>query len=64
MRLVRAADVFFLTQDMMNRANTTHHLEASKPDLVIRPAVAHLNTLQKVDARAIIKIGEEAVEAA
>ena len=64
MRLVRAADVFFLTQDMMNRANTTHHLEVSKPDLIIRPAVAHLNTLQRVDARAIIKVGEEAVEAA
>ncbi|WKZ42740.1 MAG: patatin-like phospholipase family protein [Anaerolineales bacterium] len=63
-RLVRAADVFFLTQDMMNRANTKHYLDISKPDLIIRPAVAHLNTLEKVDMRAVAKKGDEAIDAA
>lgn len=62
-RLVRALDVFFLTQDMMNRANTKYHLEISKPDLIIRPSVAHLNTLEKVNVRAIAKRGDEAIDA-
>jgi NTE family protein len=62
-RLVRALDVFFLAQDMMNRANTKYHLEMSKPDLIIRPSVAHLNTLEKVDVGAIAKKGDEAIDA-
>ncbi len=62
MRLVRALDAFFLVQDMMNRAHTKYHLEKAKPDLIIRPAVAHLNTLEKVDVRAIAQKGEEAID--
>lgn len=62
-RLARIVDIFFLTQDMMNRANTNYHLAHSKPDLIIRPPVAHLNTLEKVDMRAIAEKGDEAIDA-
>jgi NTE family protein len=63
LRFVRALDVFFLSQDMMMRALTKFHLEKEPPDLIIRPAVAHLNTLQPADAQYLIERGEQAVDA-
>lgn len=63
LRFVQALDVFFLSQDMMMRALTKYHLEKEVPDLIIRPAVAHLNTLQPADAHYLIERGEEAVDA-
>lgn len=63
LRLVQALDVFFLSQDMMMRALTKFHLEKEAPDLIIRPAVAHLNTLQPAAAHYLIERGEEAVDA-
>ncbi len=63
LRFVQALDVFFLSQDMMMRALTKFHLEKEAPDLIIRPAVAHLNTLQPADARYLIEQGEQAVDA-
>ena len=63
LRFVQALDVFFLSQDMMMRALTKYHLEKEAPDLIIRPAVAHLNTLQPADAHYLIEMGEAAVEA-
>lgn len=62
LRFVQALDVFFLSQDMMMRALTKFHLEKESPDLIIRPAVAHLNTLQPAEARYLIEQGELAVE--
>lgn len=63
LRFVQALDVFFLSQDMMMRALTKFHLEKDPPDLIVRPAVAHLNTLQPAEARYLIQKGEEAVNA-
>lgn len=63
LRFVQALDVFFLSQDMMMRALTKFHLEKEPPDLIIRPAVAHLNTLQPADAQYLIERGEQAVDA-
>ncbi len=63
LRFVQALDVFFLSQDMMMRALTKFHLDKEAPDLIVRPAVAHLNTLQPADAHYLIERGEEAVEA-
>ncbi|MCC6299906.1 MAG: patatin-like phospholipase family protein [Anaerolineales bacterium] len=62
-RFVQAMDVFFLSQDMMMRALTKFHLDKEAPDLIIRPAVAHLNTLQPAAAHDLIERGKEAVEA-
>ena len=63
LRFVQAMDVFFLSQDMMMRALTKFHLEKDPPDFIIRPAVAHVNTLEPVSAHEMIKKGEEAVTA-
>jgi hypothetical protein len=63
LRVVQALDNLLLSQDMMMRALTTYHLEKEKPDLIIRPAVAHLNTLETVIVHDVIRRGEEAVDA-
>jgi len=64
MRYVRALDVIFLSQDMLNRAVTKYHLEMDKPEVIIRPQVSHLNALERVDVREVARKGEKAVEAA
>jgi NTE family protein len=64
LRLVRAVDVFLLSQDMLNRAITKHNLDSSKPDLIIRPDVAHLYTLDTGYVTEIALEGDMAVRKA
>ena len=61
MRLIRALDVFLLSQDMLNRAITKYNLDVSRPDLIIRPDVAHLYTLDKGYVTEIALKGDQAV---
>jgi NTE family protein len=62
-RYVQALDVFLRSLDIANRAVTEYRLEVDKPEIVLRPRVADIATLQRVDVHAVAKKGEEAVEA-
>jgi len=61
LRFVRAIDILLLSQDMLNRAITKHNLDSSKPDLIIRPNVAHLYTLDTGYVTEIALEGDSAV---
>lgn len=63
LRFMQALDVLLLSQDMMMRALTKLHLEKEPPDLIIRPAVEHLNMLQPASTHDLIARGENAVDA-
>ncbi len=64
LRIVQAVDVFLLSQDMLNRAITKHNLDLSKPDLILRPDVANLYTLDRGYVTEIALKGDQAVRAA
>ncbi len=64
LRVVQAIDIFLLSQDMLNRAITKHNLDRSKPDLIIRPDVAHLYTLDTGYVTEIALEGDSAVRRA
>lgn len=61
LRSVQAIDIFLLSQDMLNRAITKHNLDRSKPDLILRPNVAHLHTLDTGYVTEIALEGDSAV---
>jgi NTE family protein len=57
-------DVFSRSLDITARAMTQYRLEVDRPEVIIRPQVLHIDTLDIVDVREVAKLGEEAVEAA
>ena len=60
----QALDVFLRSLDMINRAVTEYRLEVDKPELILRPAVTHIDILDRVDVHEIARLGDEVVEAA
>ena len=64
MRYGQALDVFMRSFDIVTRAVTEYRLEADKPDVIIRPQVTSINTLDRVDVHEVVQKGEEAVDAA
>lgn len=60
----RAFDIFVRSVDIGGRAVAEYRLAADKPDVIIRPMVANIQTLDRVDVREVARLGEEAVEAA
>ncbi|MGC8857199.1 MAG: patatin-like phospholipase family protein [Anaerolineae bacterium] len=63
-RLAQAAEVFLRSVEIGSRAVTEYRLAVDRPDVVIRPKVGHIQVLQRVDVRAVARLGEEAAEAA
>lgn len=63
MRYDTVWDVFSRSLDITARAVTQYRLEADRPDVIIRPQVADIDTLDVVDVRDVVKRGEAAVEA-
>lgn len=57
-------DIFSRSLDITSRAVTQYRLEVDRPEILIRPQVYDIDTLQVVDVREVAKRGEEAVEAA
>lgn len=49
--------------DMVTRAVTEYRLEVDKPDIIIRPQVNDIDTLDRVDVHEVVRKGEEAVDA-
>ncbi|HLO30580.1 MAG TPA: patatin-like phospholipase family protein [Anaerolineales bacterium] len=64
MRYASVWDVFTRSLDITSRAVTQYRLEMDRPEVIIRPQVLEIDTLDIVDVHEVAKKGEEAVEAA
>ncbi len=62
MRYGLMLDVYLRSMDIINRAVTDYRLELDKPDVIIRPRVGNIDTLDIINVREVIKIGEQAVD--
>jgi NTE family protein len=63
MRYGQALDVFLRSFDIVTRAVTEYRLEVDKPDVIIRPRVTDIDTLDRVNVREVVQKGEEAADA-
>lgn len=57
-------DIFSRSLDITSRAMTQYRLEVDRPEIIIRPQVHEIDTLDVVDVREVARLGEAAVEAA
>ncbi len=64
MRYDSVWDIFSRSLDITSRAMTQYRLEVDRPEVIIRPQVYEIDTLDVVDVREVAKRGEAAVEAA
>jgi NTE family protein len=64
MRYDSVWDVFSRSLDITSRAVTQYRLEMDRPEVIIRPQVYEIDTLDVVDVHEVARKGEEAVEAA
>jgi len=64
LRYTQALDVFSRSLDLVTRALTEYRLAVDKPEIILRPQVTEIDTLDRVDVHEVVKKGEEAVEAA
>lgn len=55
-------DIFSRSLDITSRAVTQYRLEVDRPEIIVRPQVYDIDTLDVVDVRQVAKKGEEAVE--
>ena len=62
MRYALALDTFMRSLDIIGRAMTHYRLEVDQPDVIIRPRVTEIDTLDRVDVHTVVQKGEEAVE--
>ena len=62
MRYGLMLDVYLRSMDIVNRAMRDYRLELDHPDVIIRPRVGNIDTLDIINIREVIKIGEEAVD--
>jgi len=64
MRYSQALDIFSRSLDLVIRALTEYRLEVDKPEIILRPHVREIDTLDVVDVREVAKQGEAVVEVA
>jgi predicted acylesterase/phospholipase RssA len=62
MRYGLLLDVYLRSMDIVNRAVTDYRLQLDHPDVIIRPRLGNIDTLDIINVREVIKIGEEAVD--
>src|SRR5215207_8410625 len=62
MRYGLMLDVFVRSYDILSRAVAEYRLEMDKPDVIIRPQVGNIDTLDIIDVHEVVRIGEEAVD--
>jgi NTE family protein len=62
MRYGMALDVFMRSLDIVSRAMSDYRLEVDRPDVIIRPKVGNIDTLDLIDVHEVVRIGEKAVE--
>lgn len=61
MRYGLVLDVFTRSLDIIGRAVTEYRLEVDKPDIIVRPRLGNIDTLDVVDVQEVIRLGEESV---
>ena len=62
MRYGRMVDVFMRSLDIVSRAVSDYRLEVDKPDVIIRPCVDNIDTLDVIDVHEVVRLGEKAVD--
>ena len=62
MRYGLTLDVFVRSLDIVSRAVSDYRLEVDKPDIIVRPRLGNIDTLDVVDVHEVIRIGEQAVD--
>lgn len=62
MRYGLMLDVYMRSLDIINRAVTEYRLEVDKPDVIIRPRVGNIDTLDIINVQDVVKLGEQAVD--
>lgn len=62
MRYGLMLDVFMRSLDIVSRAVSEYRLEVDKPDVIIRPRVDNIDTLDLVDVHEVVQMGEKAVD--
>lgn len=63
LNVAQAMDVFMRSLDIGNRAMAEYRLAVDKPEVLVRPAVSHIELLDRVDPREVAQLGEDALEA-
>lgn len=63
LRITRAFDIFMRGLDIGNRQITELRFRLEKPDFVIRPNLAHIGLLDRVDVHEVTQLGEAATRA-
>lgn len=63
-RYAQAFEIFMRSIDIGNRATADLRLAVDKPEVVIRPDVANIRLLDRVDVHEVAKRGEQGVKAA
>ena len=62
MNFAQSFDIFMRAVDVSSRAVAHFRLELDKPDVIIRPNVHHIETLDKVVVADVAQLGEDAVD--
>jgi NTE family protein len=63
LRIAKAFDVFMRSTDMTLYMLADVRLQNEKPDVVIRPDVFHIGSLDRVDINQVAQLGDQAVQA-
>ncbi len=63
LRFAKALDVFMRSIEIGGRQIAELRLELEKPEVVIRPNVAEIGALDRVNVHEVVKLGEEAAQA-
>ncbi len=64
MRLAQALTIYLQATDIGSRKLTELRLKLDEPEVIVRPDVDSIGLLDQVDVHKVIKIGEEAMDAA
>lgn len=62
MRVAKAFEVYLRSMDITAYMLSEIRLELDKPEVIIRPAVWHIGSMDRVNDREVAALGEEAVE--
>lgn len=63
MRPAQAFEIFLQAVEIGNRMMSELRLEKDDPEIIVRPAVNHIQLLDKVNVREVARLGEQAVDA-
>ena len=62
MRYGLMLDVYARSLDLVSRAVSEYRLEVDKPDVIVRPRVGNIDTLDIIDVHEVVKLGEAAAD--